>query len=170
MPSAGRAHHTGKLTVEITTQQQEAIALRKAGYTLAEIGAAMGVTKERIWFVIDSAMQEYRDDIKRGLDELRAIEIARLDRMLQAVWKAAAGGDLQSVDRVLRISERRARLLGLDAPVKIAQTDPTGDQTYGVLVVPAAMTADAWNARAAEMRQKSIESTAERVPDEAQQP
>jgi len=32
------------------------------------------------------------------------------------------------VDRVLRIQERRARLLGLDAPSKVALTDPSGEK------------------------------------------
>jgi hypothetical protein len=35
---------------------------------------------------------------------------------------------LSAIDRVLKVSERRSRLLGLDAPVKNAFTDPTGDR------------------------------------------
>lgn len=35
---------------------------------------------------------------------------------------------LQAIDRVVRVSERRARLLGLDMPTKTALTDPTGEK------------------------------------------
>lgn len=35
---------------------------------------------------------------------------------------------LQAVDRLIKISERRAKLLGLDLPAKIALTDPTGEK------------------------------------------
>jgi hypothetical protein len=35
--------------------------------------------------------------------------------MLLGLWQKASRGDPASVDRVLRIQERRARLLGLDA-------------------------------------------------------
>ena len=35
---------------------------------------------------------------------------------------------LQSVDRLLKIMERRAKLMGLDKPVKVAHTDPTGEK------------------------------------------
>jgi hypothetical protein len=35
---------------------------------------------------------------------------------------------LNGVDRLLKIMERRARLLGLDKPVKVAQTNPNGNK------------------------------------------
>lgn len=35
---------------------------------------------------------------------------------------------LATMDRLLKIGERRARLLGLDAPTKTALTDPTGEK------------------------------------------
>lgn len=35
---------------------------------------------------------------------------------------------LAAVDRLVKLSERRARLLGLDAPTKTALTDPTGEK------------------------------------------
>ena len=38
------------------------------------------------------------------------------------------GPRLAAVDRALRIMERRAKLLGLDAPTKVAATNPNGDK------------------------------------------
>ena len=35
---------------------------------------------------------------------------------------------LQAIDKVLKISERRSRLLGLDMPTKVAATDPSGEK------------------------------------------
>lgn len=35
---------------------------------------------------------------------------------------------LAAIDRVLKVSERRARLLGLDTPTKVALTNPEGDK------------------------------------------
>lgn len=37
------------------------------------------------------------------------------------------GAKLQSVDRLIKVMERRARLLGLDKPSKVAATDPDGN-------------------------------------------
>ena len=48
-------------------------------------------------------------------DEFRALEQVRLDALQFALWARAEQGDLVAVDCVLKIMERRARLLGLDA-------------------------------------------------------
>jgi hypothetical protein len=48
--------------------------------------------------------------------ELRALEALRLDQMQAALWQQATDGDVRAIDRILRIMERRARLLGLDEP------------------------------------------------------
>ena len=39
--------------------------------------------------------------------------------MLAAVWARASTGDLDAIDTVLKIQQRRARLFGLDRPVRI---------------------------------------------------
>lgn len=65
------------------------------------------------------------EDIRRALkdriirednatDEMRQIELQRLDRVFLVAWRQALGGDLQAIDRVLKIQERRAKLYGLD--------------------------------------------------------
>ena len=47
---------------------------------------------------------------------LRELEVQRLDAMLYAVWGNVLQGDVGAVNTALKISERRSRLLGLDAP------------------------------------------------------
>ncbi len=49
-----------------------------------------------------------------GVEQLRMVEAARLDRLQAAIWDKAMGGDLRAVDSVLRIIQQRHRLLGLD--------------------------------------------------------
>lgn len=72
------------------------------------------------------AYRAIRAGLKKTLqepaDELRTMEVERLDVMLDGLWDKASKGDTWSVDRVLRIMERRASLLGLDAPVKREET------------------------------------------------
>lgn len=51
---------------------------------------------------------------------------------------AAIGDDaprLAAIDRLLKIQERRARLLGLDKPTKVAPTTPDGEKTASFVVV-----------------------------------
>jgi hypothetical protein len=60
-------------------------------------------------------------------EQLRALELARLDRLFLAVWTAAVvHHDLGAVDRALKIMKRRAELLGLDAPSKHQMTGLDG--------------------------------------------
>jgi hypothetical protein len=47
-------------------------------------------------------------------EQLRALELERLDEMQAGVYGAALQGDLAALDRCLTIMERRCRLLGLD--------------------------------------------------------
>lgn len=48
-----------------------------------------------------------------GADLLRSIEVARLDRLQRALWDRAVGGEVDAILAVLRIMDRRVRLLGL---------------------------------------------------------
>jgi hypothetical protein len=56
--------------------------------------------------------------IKPMAEDVKQMQLARLDKMLTAIWKQVTSGNLQSIDRALKLEERRARLLGLDAPAK----------------------------------------------------
>ena len=46
--------------------------------------------------------------------------------MLLALWRRVQNGDERAIDRVLRIMERRAKLLGLDAAAKTEHTGKEG--------------------------------------------
>lgn len=45
------------------------------------------------------------------------------------------GPRLAAIDRLLKIQERRARLLGLDKPTKVAQTNPEGTKAAPTAVI-----------------------------------
>lgn len=48
------------------------------------------------------------------------------------------GPALAAIDRLLKIEERRAKLLGLDKPTKIAPTNPDGDKPATFVIVASA--------------------------------
>jgi len=59
-----------------------------------------------------------RQVVRQPNAELVDLELARLDQLLVAMWPKAMQGSGWAVERCLSIMERRARLLGLDAPTK----------------------------------------------------
>jgi predicted transcriptional regulator len=104
--------------IAIAERECAALELRKAGKTFDEIARALGYSErggaaKAVGRALDATIRE-------RADELRKLEAERLDALTAALWPRAMDGDLKSVDRVLSIMERRAKLLGLDAPSRRA--------------------------------------------------
>ena len=114
--------------------QTQAIELRRAGMSYAVIAQRLQLSRSRAHALVQIAMQESHAQITASADELRAEEVSRLDGMLEKIYPRAAGGDVAAIDRVLRIGERRARLLGLDAPVRTA-LEGGGSETPAIKIV-----------------------------------
>jgi hypothetical protein len=98
--------------------QRQALELRRAGLGYEAIGERLGLKKSQSHRLVTRALEEARAQVTANADELRAEELSRLDGMLQGLWPRARKGEVSAVDRVLKIAERRAKLLGLDAPEK----------------------------------------------------
>ena len=81
----------------------------------ADIARRYGVSQQAVSKVI---LKYLRDLPKQQATELRQIEAERLDALWVAVAPAAARGEPRAVDAAVRISERRAKLLGLDMPTR----------------------------------------------------
>lgn len=98
-------------------RELKVLNLRLAGATWAEIAQAMGYAgPSSAYYTYQKAAERM---IRPKLEEYRDLELDRLDRLQRGLWKKAAGGDPRAVDSVLRIIDRRAKLLGLDAPQNI---------------------------------------------------
>lgn len=122
---------TGK-AVMVTVKKRRAlvIKLRERGLRYDEIAAMVtaqfGAERLPEKWGADAAVQ----DVLRGLEalnketaasleEVRALELGRLDRMLAGVWDRATAGDLKAIDTVLKIMRRRDRYLGLSEAIKV---------------------------------------------------
>ena len=125
--------------VELTEREIRAVELRKAGHSFFEIAQALGYqTKGAAWRAVRRALQRWGAE---NVQELRQLEIARLDTITRKLWpkilgqKARAGGvdddgnivepreeippDMDAMRLYLQVSQRRSRLLGLDAPMEV---------------------------------------------------
>lgn len=121
----------------ITARQREeqAIALRLAGATQQAIADKIGYrSAEGARKALARAMARIGppEDVERA----RQLETARLDRALMAIWPQVTKGDYAAIDRLVKLSKRRSEIMGLDAPVKIAPTDPTGIHEWRDGVAP----------------------------------
>ena len=57
--------------------------------------------------------------VQEAADELRQLECSRLDALQQAWWHRALSGQVKATQLLIKIMERRAKLLGLDAPARV---------------------------------------------------
>lgn len=101
---------------ETAELSRRCLELRLAGGSLEHIGQAVGLHKSNVSRRIKAALA---DIPAAEAETLRTLENERLDAMQVAIWRQVREGDLGAVDRAIRISERRSRLNGLDAPQRV---------------------------------------------------
>ena len=101
-------------------RQVQAVELRKSGLGFQDIADRLGYAgpsgaHKAVMSVLRKIMQE-------PTDELRKLELERLDAMLNALWPAIMRKDAytpRTVEVALKVMDRRAALLGLDAPKQV---------------------------------------------------
>lgn len=108
---------TSKRQITAREREAQAIGLRLSGATYQQIADVIGYRGP------SSAFNAVIRGLDRMLpvqeaDDLRRIMAAQIDKLTFGIWKQATGGHLGALDRVVRLMERKARLLGLDAPVR----------------------------------------------------
>lgn len=113
-----------------TERRAQALELRVAGYSQQKIAEALGCSVATVARDLAKVFEGLTLENSASASQLRQIWHARLERQLQALWVPATHGKLGAVDRVLKIAERSAKLFGLDQPIRVAPTNPAGDQPY----------------------------------------
>jgi hypothetical protein len=114
----------GQKDPEVAERWAKALSLRKAGASYDQIARQLGYADASgAYLAVQKALLA---TIQEPADELRQMEIERLDMICLAIVAEVKKGHLGAIDRWLKVSERRAKLLGLDAPQKVAATTPDG--------------------------------------------
>lgn len=104
-------------------RRSKAIALRVAGKNFREIAKELGVSLAVAHHDVRTILEDVGEEVSEAREEAVKVEIERLDHWLSIVTdvlesQAEPETTLKAVDRAVKISERRSKLLGLDAPTK----------------------------------------------------
>ena len=98
-------------------KEMQVLELRAQSYTWRAIAQQVGYASG------SGALKAYMRAIKRQQKEpveaALYMELERLDEMQAVYWEPAIQGNMRAGEFVLRIMDRRAKFLGLDAPTKI---------------------------------------------------
>ena len=90
------------------------VELALAGHSSAEIALEVGYqNRGTAWRAVQDSLNSR---IAEAVEEYRELELARLDALQAAHWPQAVAGSVRSADLVLRVIDRRIKLLGLDQP------------------------------------------------------
>ena len=114
----GRPAQATANAAKIAAQQIQCYELRLTGMSIDGIAAATGIPRST---VSDRIQSHIKLQIQPLADELRAIEVARLDRYLEKL-DAQIQEDravARNTEVAVKVAERRAKLLGIDAPEKV---------------------------------------------------
>ena len=118
---------TEKNNLKLVTDEQAEIEARKRDARVFEL-RIQGFTFEQIASEVgyqgaSGAWQAYQrvkgSQIFESVEEARQLELMRLDEMQFAIWDRVINGELSALSCVLKIMDRRAKLLGLDKPEKV---------------------------------------------------
>ncbi|WP_069743045.1 hypothetical protein [Streptomyces sp. EN23] len=130
----------GQFVRSLSTAERDARAaeLRSKGWTYRRIAAELGWKQGADAY--NAVQRVLKETVREAGEEVRSLELERLDRLEAAANEVLerehvtvsngrvvvlheaplpdGGPVLAAIDRLLKIQERRARLLGLDAPTK----------------------------------------------------
>lgn len=104
-------------------RRTKAIALRIAGADWEQIAATLEYKGGRGEACKDvtRALEAHIREQHQQAEVLRETELLRLDRLQRGQWTQAVAGDSRAADTVLKIVDRRMRLLGLDVPPDVEE-------------------------------------------------
>ena len=107
---------------DVMDREVQALELRRAGLSYRQIAVEVGWANESSAYrAVERAMNRV---LQEPADKVRRLECERLDDWLSKLYPAIDRGEARSIEVGLKVLERRAKLLGLDSPVRIeAQVD-----------------------------------------------
>ena len=102
---------------EHEAKELKVLELRRAGFTFQRIAEEVGyASPSGAHRAFERIMTRH---LPQAIAEHRWQELDRLDRMQVALWPRAMKGDDKAINTIVRLMERRARLVGIDAPQRI---------------------------------------------------
>lgn len=111
-------------TAALALEAAQCFDLKVQGYSLRQIAELTGLSKDtvsnRIRHAVDTMISPRVEDYRALQDQ----QIDALEAEVLAVMRTVDQPEtrLKAVDRLVRLMERRARLHGIDAPVKVDAT------------------------------------------------
>jgi hypothetical protein len=114
-------------------RRSEAVRLKAAGHTYEQVAQQLGyANRGTVHRIVQQALHTREAE---SVDDLRHLELARLDALQAALWPRAMKGDVPAALAVLRVVDQRLRLLGLDRGPRQRRTETAWPSCHGPATV-----------------------------------
>ncbi len=114
--------------IKAAENEAMALLLRKEGDTYQQIADKLGLSIGGAYTAFQRGLQR---TVQEPADEYRKVEFERLQAMIRVVWPLVKKGDFEAIKTAIKIQERVAKLLGLDAATK---HEVDARMTYGEFI------------------------------------
>lgn len=121
-----------EIAKELTTREKklQVMELKKAGWSNRQIAVKFGMKPNTIKKWISDELRYLREKCSESLMEMIEIQSMQYDEVLRSFWEdAIEHRNYRAADIILRVWERKAKLLGLDAPEKQVRVDLVSTDT-----------------------------------------
>ena len=98
-------------------RRTRAVELATQGLTYQQIADELGYAhRATVHRIVQQALESR---LTEGVEQLREVEVARLDALQAGLWEAAMAGDAAAVNAIVKIVQTRSRITGLlEGPIR----------------------------------------------------
>ncbi len=138
-PGGDRNDHRtrGKPGTRVTKamRRHQVVSLLLAGASEVDIAKALGITPGRVSTIVMSVLDAWESAERANVDKVRALQVARIDRLIQAHWNAAIGvradgtataPSVKATAEIRNLEALRARIVGTEAARKFEVSGSLG--------------------------------------------
>ena len=116
-PKKTRSRKVTPRTIENAERRRKALDMRKLGFNYQQI--ADKYYNGNRGYTYRDIQKAYTDLTEEAAEEVRLLELERLDLALNKIMPKVLKGDDKAIQSLLRIMERRSKYLGLDKPIQV---------------------------------------------------
>lgn len=98
----------------------KALELRRKGCSYPKIADTLGISLSTAYRYVNNELERLANERHIEGEKVLDIELARLDRLTEAIMDRCEDGSLDHIDTLMKLMDRRAKLLGLNAPTRHA--------------------------------------------------